>query len=129
VPGQQIGRVYRLGILEAVPATRNHANLDSLRKGLRELGYIEGQNLLIEYRSTDGRAERFQELAAELVASKVDLILTRGTPAALPGGKSFQLFMGLAQRSNQVDSCELGCRGRSCHHNLAVHCSGSLYRT
>src|SRR5690242_21767824 len=44
--GQQTGRVYRLGILEAVPATRNGANLDSLRKGLRDLGYIEGQNLL-----------------------------------------------------------------------------------
>jgi ABC-type uncharacterized transport system substrate-binding protein len=89
VPGQQIGRVYRLGILEAVPATRNRANLDSLRKGLRELGYIEGQNLLIDYRSADGRAERFQELAAELVASKVDLILTRGTPQLCLGASHF----------------------------------------
>jgi putative ABC transport system substrate-binding protein len=80
--GQQTGRVYRLGILEAVPATRNGANLDSLRKGLRDLGYIEGQNLLIEYRSADGRAEGFPELAFELVRLKPDLILTRGTPAA-----------------------------------------------
>ena len=53
--GQQTGRVYRLGILEAVPATRNGANLDSLRKGLRDLGYVEGRNLVIEYRSADGR--------------------------------------------------------------------------
>lgn len=81
--GQQTGRVYRLGILEPVSATRNRANLDSLRQGLRELGYIEGQNLVIEYRSADGRAERFPELATEIVRSKVDLILTRGTPAAL----------------------------------------------
>jgi putative ABC transport system substrate-binding protein len=80
--GQQTGRVYRLGILETVPATRNRANLDSLRKGLRELGYVEGQNLMIEYRSADGRAERFPELASELVRLKPDLILTRGTPAA-----------------------------------------------
>jgi putative ABC transport system substrate-binding protein len=68
-------------MLEAIPAARNAANLDALRKGLRELGYVEGQNLVIEYRSADGRAERFPDLAAELVRLKVDLIVTRGTPA------------------------------------------------
>jgi putative ABC transport system substrate-binding protein len=68
-------------MLEAIPAARNAANLDALRKGLRELGYVEGQNLAIEYRSADGRAERFPDLAAELVRLKVDLIVTRGTPA------------------------------------------------
>src|ERR1700693_4851582 len=79
---QQVGKVYRIGILETIPASRNAANLDALRKGLRELGYVEGRNLIIEYRSTDGRAERFPDLAAELVRLKVDLIVTRGTPAA-----------------------------------------------
>ncbi len=79
---QQTGKVYRIGMLEAVPAAQNAANLDALRKGLRELGYVEGRNLVIEYRSADGRAERFSELAAELVRLKVDLIVTRGTPAA-----------------------------------------------
>ena len=78
---QQAGKVYRIGILEAVPAAQNSANLDALRKGLRELGYVEGRNLVIEYRSADGRAERFSDLAAELVRLKVDLIVTRGTPA------------------------------------------------
>jgi ABC-type uncharacterized transport system substrate-binding protein len=78
---QQAGRVYRIGILEAVPAAQNTANLDALRKGLQELGYVEGRNLVIEYRSADGRAERFSDLAAELVRLKVDLIVTRGTPA------------------------------------------------
>jgi putative ABC transport system substrate-binding protein len=48
---------------------------------LRQHGYIEGQNLVIEYRSADGRAERFPDLAAELVRLNVDLIVTRGTPA------------------------------------------------
>jgi putative ABC transport system substrate-binding protein len=75
-------RIYRLGILEAVPAARNVANLDALRNGLRDLGYVEGRNLVIEYRSADGHAERFPELAAELVRRHVDLIVTRGTPAA-----------------------------------------------
>ncbi len=81
-PAQQAGKVYRVGILEPIPAAQNAANLDALRKGLRELGYVEGQNLIIEYRSADGRAERFPELASELVRLKVDLLVTRGTPAA-----------------------------------------------
>jgi putative ABC transport system substrate-binding protein len=79
---QQVGKVYRIGILEPIPAARNAANLDALRKGLRDLGYVEGRNLIIEYRSADGRAERFPDLASELVRLKVDLIVTRGTPAA-----------------------------------------------
>src|SRR5260370_24870071 len=70
---QQVGKVYRIGILEAVPAAQNTANLDALRKGLLDLGYVEGRNLIIEYRSADGRAERFAELASELVPLKVDL--------------------------------------------------------
>jgi putative ABC transport system substrate-binding protein len=79
---QQVGKVYRIGLLETIPASQNTANLVALRKGLRALGYIEGQNLSIEYSSADGIAERFPELAAELVRLQVDLIVTRGTPAA-----------------------------------------------
>jgi putative ABC transport system substrate-binding protein len=83
VRAQQLGKVYRIGILETTSAALNSANLDALRQGLHEFGYIEGQNLLIEYRSADGRNERFPTLATELVHLNVDLILTRGTPAAL----------------------------------------------
>lgn len=79
---QLAGKVYRIGILEAIPAVQNAANLDALRRGLRELGYVEGRNLIIEYRSADGRPERFPDLASDLVRRKVDLIVTRGTPAA-----------------------------------------------
>jgi putative tryptophan/tyrosine transport system substrate-binding protein len=61
----------------------NAANLAAFRKSLRDLGYIEGQNLVIEYRSADGDAERFPDLATQLVDLKVDLIVTRGTPASL----------------------------------------------
>jgi putative ABC transport system substrate-binding protein len=88
VPAQQAGKIYRIGILETIPAARNAANLDALRKGLRDLGYVEGRNLVIEYRSADGRAERFPDLAAELVRLKVDLIVTRGTPAARAAKKA-----------------------------------------
>src|SRR5215218_6783025 len=80
---QQARRVWRIGMLETTDAALNRANLDAFRAGLRALGYVEGQNLAIEYRSADGRAERFAAHAAELVASKVDVIVTRGTPAAL----------------------------------------------
>jgi len=75
-------KVYRVGMLEAVPASDNGANLDALGRGLRSLGYVEGRNLFIEYRSADGRAERFAELASELVQLRVDVIVSRGTPAA-----------------------------------------------
>jgi ABC-type uncharacterized transport system substrate-binding protein len=80
---QQREKVYRVGILDTTSATQNAANLDALREGFRELGYVEGQNLVLEYRSADGRAERFQDLASELIDLKVDLIVTRGTPAVL----------------------------------------------
>jgi putative ABC transport system substrate-binding protein len=70
-------------MLDVVSATLNSENYDALRQGLRELGYVEGQNLSIEYRSADGRLARFPELATELVRLGVDLIVTRGTPATL----------------------------------------------
>jgi putative ABC transport system substrate-binding protein len=79
---QAAGKIYRIGMLETIPAAQNAANLEGFRKGLRDLGYVEGRNVVIEYRSADGRAERFPDLAAELVRLKVDVIVTRGTPAA-----------------------------------------------
>lgn len=77
----QTTKIYRIGLLESIPAAQNAANLDALRQGLRERGYVEGRNLIIEYRSADGRTERFPALAAELANLKVDLIIARGTPA------------------------------------------------
>src|SRR6476469_2893712 len=75
-------KVYALGILETVPRAQNQANFAALLNGLREFGYVEGQNLRIDYRSADGQGERFPELVTELVRNRVDLIVTRGTPAA-----------------------------------------------
>ncbi len=81
--GQQAGKIYRIGMLETTSMALNAANLDAFRQGLRELGYVEGRNFMIEYRSADGRRERFPELATELARLKVDVILTRGTPAVM----------------------------------------------
>jgi len=79
---QQPAKSRRIGILETVSPALNVKNLDALRQGLRELGYIENQNYILEYRSADGDGRRFPALADELVRLGVDLIVTRGTPAA-----------------------------------------------
>jgi putative tryptophan/tyrosine transport system substrate-binding protein len=78
----QASGIYRIGVLETVPLDRNKANFDALLRGLHEHGYIEGQNLHIEYRSADGDGDRFPALVADLIGRGVDLIVTRGTPAA-----------------------------------------------
>jgi ABC transporter substrate binding protein len=69
----------RIGVL--LLGAPPNANLDAFIEGLRELGYIEGKNILIEYRFAEGKAERLPELAIELVRLKVDAIFTGGTPA------------------------------------------------
>jgi putative ABC transport system substrate-binding protein len=70
-------------VLETRSAALNAVNIDAFRQGMRELGYVDGQNLEIVYRSSDGHDDRFPRLASDLVGLKVDLILTRGTPASL----------------------------------------------
>lgn len=78
---QQYPKVWRIGVLETTAITSNIANMKAFQQGLLDLGYFNGRNYVLEYRSADGRSERFPELAAELVRRKVDLIVTRGTPA------------------------------------------------
>ncbi|HXU91202.1 MAG TPA: ABC transporter substrate-binding protein [Methylomirabilota bacterium] len=80
---QQSQKVYRIGMLERTSPAINAANLDGFKRGLRELGYVEQRDFVIEYRSADGRNERFPTLATELVRLNVDVIVTRGTPATL----------------------------------------------
>jgi putative tryptophan/tyrosine transport system substrate-binding protein len=75
-------KARRIGMLETVSPSLNANNLDALRRGLRELGYVETQNYVLEYRTADGDGRRFPALADELVRLGVDLIVTRGTPAA-----------------------------------------------
>ena len=78
---QKAGTVHRIGVLDTTPVALNVANLDAFRQGMRAFGYIEGQNFVIEYRSPEGQANAFPDLARELGRLKVDLILTRGTAA------------------------------------------------
>jgi len=75
----QPAKVSRIGYLGAT--TAGSAPAEAFRQGLRDLGYVEGKNIIIEYRYAEGVNERFANLAAELVSLKVDVILTGGTPA------------------------------------------------
>ena len=79
---QQAEAAHRIGVLEVREAGSNAANLNAFRQRLGELGYVEGQNLVIEYRSADGHLERFSDLATELVQLKSDVIVTNGDEAA-----------------------------------------------
>ncbi len=82
---QQAEKVYRIGILDyRGRSITTHPRYVAFRQGLRELGYVEGQNYVIEYRSAEGKRERLPDLAAELVRLKVDVIVTgSGTPVNL----------------------------------------------
>ena len=81
---QQPGSVARIGYLVTSPleSPEARAALEAFRLGLRERGYVEGQNIVIQYRSADGKIERFPGLATELARLKVDLIVAPNTPAA-----------------------------------------------
>jgi len=79
---QQPAKTWRIGMLETISPDLNAKNIEALKRGLRDLGYVENQNYVLEYRSADGDSERFPAFADELVRLRVDLIVTRGTPAA-----------------------------------------------
>ncbi len=74
---------HRIGMVERTSPTANAANVDAFRRGMREQGYAEAQAFVLEYRSAEGVDQRFPGLARELVSRPVELIVTRGTPAAL----------------------------------------------
>ncbi|HET9490929.1 MAG TPA: ABC transporter substrate-binding protein [Methylomirabilota bacterium] len=80
---QEPGKVPRIGVLitGALEMPETKASLDAFRQGLRDHGYVEGRNILIEYRAADGNIERLPGLAAELARLKVDLIVAGATPA------------------------------------------------
>jgi putative ABC transport system substrate-binding protein len=83
VEAQQTGKLRQIGYLDQGSADRNRPYLDGLRRGLRELGWLEGQNIAIEARFAEGKTDHLATLAAELVRLKMDVIVTFTTPAAL----------------------------------------------
>jgi ABC-type uncharacterized transport system substrate-binding protein len=79
---QQPKKVWRLGFLGSSSASGYASRVNAMREGLRDLGYVEGKNIVIEYRWAEEKYDRLPDLAAELVDLKVDLIITHGTPGS-----------------------------------------------
>jgi putative ABC transport system substrate-binding protein len=79
---QQAKKVFRVGVL-ATASTRSGVSFVAFAQRLRELGYVEGQNLVVEFRDAEGQAERLPDLAAELVRLQVDVLVASGTEATL----------------------------------------------
>jgi putative ABC transport system substrate-binding protein len=88
VGAQQPARIPRIGILIAATASSDSARVEAFRQRLHELGYVEGKNIVIEYRYAEGKLERLPDLAAELVGLKVDVIVTGGSVASLTAKKA-----------------------------------------
>src|SRR5262245_2437148 len=79
--GQKVGTIPRIGFL---PSTKPlPGRIEAFRQGLGELGWVEGRNIVIEYRFSEGRFDQLSGLAAELVRLKVDVIVATPTPAAV----------------------------------------------
>ena len=85
---QQPARIHRIGILFPSSASFFPARVEAFRQRLRELGYVEGKNIVIEYRYAEGKGERLPDLAAELVQLKVDVIVTTSPSATLAAKKA-----------------------------------------
>ena len=95
---QQAERVRRIGIL----ADERWPPIDSLKQGLRNLGYVEGQNLEAVYRFAAGQAERYPGLTAELVALPVELIVALGTPASVAAKRATEAIPIVVQTGDPV---------------------------
>jgi ABC-type uncharacterized transport system substrate-binding protein len=80
---QQAGKVHRIGVLFGTPRSFNMTRVETFRQGLRELGYVEGKNVMIDYRYADGKLDLLPALASELVQLKVDVIVTSATSGVL----------------------------------------------
>jgi putative tryptophan/tyrosine transport system substrate-binding protein len=93
---QQSKKIPRIGVLGASPLSTNRARIEELRQGLHQLGYVEGKNIVIEWRFAEGKTVRLADLAAELLGLKVDLIVAFGptsTRAAKEATNSIPIVM------------------------------------
>ena len=87
---QPPARLIRIGYLGNSSPAREPDLVEAFRQGLRDLGYVEGRHVVIEYRWAEGRYERFPDLVADLVSRKVDFVVTAGTPGSLAAKRATQ---------------------------------------
>lgn len=97
------GKVARIGYLSGGGATSEAHLVDEFRRGLRQLGYSDGHTMTIEARWAEGRAEKLSDLAEELLRLKVDVLFTRGTPAALAAKRATASLPIVAITGNPVE--------------------------
>jgi len=105
---QQTKKVPRIGYLSQLDATRESTRAEGIRLALRELGHIEGQNIATEYRYTEGKIDRYSELAAELVRLKVDIIVTAGGDAVIQAAKNATKTIPIVMVGPGSDPVEAG---------------------
>ena len=105
---QQPKKVPRIGYLSAGDPARESARSEAIRLALRELGYIEGQNIAIEYRYAEGKRDREPELAAELVRLKVDIIVVAGGGPVIRAAKNATKTIPIVMVGAGVDPVEAG---------------------
>ncbi len=105
---QQAGKVYRVGWLRFLSNPPTGPTHDAFRQGLRELGYVEGQNVVIEYRGAGRKHERYPKVAAELVRLKVDVIVAGPAPPAIRAAKQATRTIPIVMVGAFVDPVEAG---------------------
>ena len=88
VEAQQAKKTFRIGYLSSGNSSTESVRSEPIRLALRELGYIEGQNIAFEYRYGEGKQDRYPELAAELIRLKVDIVVVAGGPALIRAAKN-----------------------------------------
>jgi len=108
VEAQQPKKVSRIGYLSSFDPAGESARSEGIRLALRELGYIEGQNIATEYRYAEGKRERAPELAAELVRLKVDIILAAGGTGIIQAAKNATKTIPIVMTGGGSDPVEAG---------------------
>src|SRR5262245_47132996 len=105
---QQPGKIPRIGYLSALDPAGESARSEAIRLALRERGYIEGQNIAIEYRYAEGKLERTPELAAELVRLKVDVIVAAGGDSVIRPAKNATKTIPIVMAGGGIDPVKAG---------------------
>ena len=105
---QQPKKVPRIGYLSPFDPVAESTRSEAIRLALRELGYIEGQNIAIEYRYSEGKLDRFPELAAELVRLKVDIIVVSGGDRLILAAKNATKTIPIVMTGGGIDPVEAG---------------------
>jgi putative ABC transport system substrate-binding protein len=105
---QQPKKVYRIGYLSGSDAATDAPRFEGIQLALRELGYVEGQNIAVEYRYTEGKLGRLFELAAELVRLKVDIIVTAGGTYTVQMAKVATGTIPIVMVGQGIDAVEAG---------------------